>query len=122
MGLAVPFGQFLLHVVFCIFCTEEFTKAIPLLQSWGVNIEVSDAKAVFDTIDTNHGGVVLFEEFCDWSLTTAMDYDKSLDSGNSQAVQIDRTNTKKREKHIEEKKSKFRTTVKTNTIFFLSQY
>lgn len=45
---------------------QEFKVAIPVLAKYGV--QVTDAKAAFKEIDTNHGGFILFDEFCNWAI------------------------------------------------------
>lgn len=52
---------------------EEFKKAVPRLQEWGV--PVADAEAEFKLIDKNGGGVVLFDEFCEWAIAKHLDVD-----------------------------------------------
>ena len=44
---------------------DEFLKAVPILEGWGMKIE--DASATFASVDANGGGQVLFNEFCDWA-------------------------------------------------------
>jgi hypothetical protein len=51
----------------------EFEVAIPKLIAWGLEPEVerviqSNPQAVFQSIDDNGGGVVLFDEFAHWAL------------------------------------------------------
>ena len=41
---------------------EEFKKAVPLLEKWGV--QVTDPGQTFRTIDTDNTGHLLFDEFC----------------------------------------------------------
>jgi len=41
---------------------EEFKLAVPSLEKWGV--KVTDAEQSFKAIDSNGGGLVLFDEFC----------------------------------------------------------
>eukprot|EP00047_Mylnosiga_fluctuans_P011490 m.21728 g.21728 ORF g.21728 m.21728 type:complete len:179 (+) comp3660_c0_seq1:40-576(+) len=42
---------------------EEFTKGLPHL---GLHLSAAEAKATFNEIDSNHGGFILFDEFCQW--------------------------------------------------------
>ena len=37
----------------------------------------------FWEIDTNNGGIVLFEEFCEWAMKKGLDYDTSLAGGDA---------------------------------------
>jgi hypothetical protein len=50
----------------------EFTKALPQLAArWGIDIDPKNEDAaakIFQRIDTNGGGHVLFIEFADWVL------------------------------------------------------
>jgi len=64
----------------------EFEATIPMLKEWG--IEVEDARATFDEIDDNGGGIVLFNEFASWAFANGLDYDKSLDGGDATAADI----------------------------------
>ena len=52
---------------------SEFKKAVPTVESWGV--KVPNADAAFKEIDTNGGGYILFEEFCDWAFKKHLDVD-----------------------------------------------
>jgi Ca2+-binding EF-hand superfamily protein len=56
---------------------EEFKKAIPTLEKWGVKI--SDPEAEFKKIDNNKGGVILFEEFCDYAIKKSLDLEDDDD-------------------------------------------
>jgi hypothetical protein len=48
------------------FNKDEFRRGIPKLKTWGLN--VTDVDATFREIDTDKGGVVLFDEFADWAI------------------------------------------------------
>ena len=50
---------------------NEFRRAAPRLTAWG--IKVTDPDASFREIDTNGGGVILFDEFADWALRKGLD-------------------------------------------------
>lgn len=50
---------------------QEFTKAIPSLKKWGV--EFKDPKVEFKKIDTNNGGVILFDEFAEYCILKSLD-------------------------------------------------
>ena len=45
---------------------DEFQLALPKLEKFGVHI--SDPVAEFNKIDSNHGGFVLFDEFCHYCI------------------------------------------------------
>lgn len=49
---------------------EEFEKAVPSLKAQG--IKIPDAKKAFSEIDTNQGGMILFDEFCHWAITHSL--------------------------------------------------
>jgi len=46
---------------------EEFKKALPLLEEWGVSLSAEPA-TVFAEIDINGGGQILFDEFANWAI------------------------------------------------------
>lgn len=50
---------------------EEFGSALDKLKEWGLSI--ADRDTEFAKIDTNGGGVVLFDEFADWALKRKID-------------------------------------------------
>jgi hypothetical protein len=51
---------------------EEFKKGVALLN---LNLSEDEAKQSFNTIDTNSGGFILFDEFCSWVVQTKMPVD-----------------------------------------------
>lgn len=67
----------MMMMMMCSVSFTEFQKAIPLMARWG--LKVADPKAEFAKIDTNKGGFILFEEFCDHAITKALDLDDDLD-------------------------------------------
>eukprot|EP00341_Mesodinium_pulex_P008222 CAMPEP_0116946766 /NCGR_PEP_ID=MMETSP0467-20121206/37210_1 /TAXON_ID=283647 /ORGANISM="Mesodinium pulex, Strain SPMC105" /LENGTH=59 /DNA_ID=CAMNT_0004630665 /DNA_START=365 /DNA_END=544 /DNA_ORIENTATION=+ len=56
---------------------DEFKKALPKLKDWGVDIK--DPSVAFKEIDKNGGGVVLFDEFCEWAIAKNLDLDDDID-------------------------------------------
>ena len=56
---------------------EEFTNAKEAIEKWVGPIE--DPAAEFASIDTNGGGQILFDEFCDWSIKKDLDLDDDDD-------------------------------------------
>lgn len=56
---------------------EEFRSAIPMLEKWGV--QISDPETVFRTIDTDGGGKILFDEFCQWAASKNIDIEDDDD-------------------------------------------
>ena len=50
---------------------EEFKKAKPTLEKWGVKI--SDPAAEFKKIDTNNSGSIMFDEFCNYAIEKYLD-------------------------------------------------
>jgi len=69
---------------------KEFESSIGMLKEWGITVD--DAEATFNSIDTNGGGQVLFNEFAGWAITNGLDYDDDLDAGNLEAVKTDVSN------------------------------
>ena len=49
-----------------------------MLEEWGVTVE--NPKEEFDTIDSNAGGQILFNEFCQWAMKKGLDYDSDFES------------------------------------------
>ena len=47
---------------------DEFKKGCTKL---GLNVSAAEAEAAFDSMDSNSGGKVLFDEFCAWVAQTA---------------------------------------------------
>jgi Ca2+-binding EF-hand superfamily protein len=45
---------------------EEFKKAVPEINKWGVTVE--DPEATFKEIDADGQGMLLFDEFCGWAI------------------------------------------------------
>lgn len=60
----------------------EFRGAAERLRRWGVAVD--DAEAEFRKLDTNNGGAVLFDEFCDWAIKKHLDLedDDDFDAGD----------------------------------------
>ena len=56
---------------------EEFIKAVPLLEKWG--IDMSNPEAQWNECDANGGGMVLFDEFCQWAIRKHLDLDDDDD-------------------------------------------
>lgn len=50
---------------------EEFEKAIPLMEKWGVKID--DPQQEFKRIDVNGGGSLTFDEFCSYAIKKSLD-------------------------------------------------
>lgn len=61
---------------------EEFRNAVPRLREFGAQID--DADVVFSQIDTDHGGMILFDEFALWANNNHLDRndDDDADDGN----------------------------------------
>eukprot|EP00386_Alphamonas_edax_P000914 GDKI01002757.1.p2 GENE.GDKI01002757.1~~GDKI01002757.1.p2 ORF type:complete len:185 (-),score=79.46 GDKI01002757.1:273-827(-) len=55
----------------------EFKEALKMIQSWG--LKIADAEAEFKKIDKNGGGVILFDEFCEWALKHKLDLEDDDD-------------------------------------------
>ena len=56
---------------------EEFKKAIPILEKWGVKI--TDPKSEFKKIDNNNSGSIMFDEFCDYAIKKNLDLEDDDD-------------------------------------------
>ena len=56
---------------------KEFKKAKPTLEKWGVKI--GDPEAEFKKIDTNGGGSIMFEEFCEYAIKKNLDLEDDDD-------------------------------------------
>jgi len=52
----------------------EFEKAVPLLHERG--LKVPYAKSIFQKIDTNNGGYILFDEFCHYVIANQMEIEE----------------------------------------------
>ena len=50
---------------------DEFKQALPDIKRWGVTIE--DPDKAFAEVDSDGGGLVLFDEFADWALRKQLD-------------------------------------------------
>ena len=56
---------------------NEFKKAIPTLEKWG--IKINDPESEFNKIDTNNGGVIMFDEFCTYAIKKNLDLEDDDD-------------------------------------------
>ena len=61
----------------------EFLKGLGML---GLNLPEDEAKAAFDDMDSNDGGIVLFDEFCIW-FTKQVDPGREIVDSTSQFVE-----------------------------------
>merc|ERR1719355_235867 len=59
----------------------EFQACLPILAQWGVQVSAGQESAVFNQIDRNHGGQVLFIEFCNWAIAHKLDLGEEDDDG-----------------------------------------
>ena len=50
---------------------EEFVRAIPLMEQWG--LDVSNPDFAFRQADKDGHGMILFIEFCDWAIRNQFD-------------------------------------------------
>jgi Ca2+-binding EF-hand superfamily protein len=48
----------------------EFETALPTLAGWGVAVD--DPQSQFDEIDSNGGGMILFDEFAQWAMEVSL--------------------------------------------------
>ena len=73
------------YVMFCRIDTSddfkvdinEFKKAIPTLEKWGVKI--TDPIAEFKKIDNNNSGSIMFDEFCEYAIKKNLDLEDDDD-------------------------------------------
>ena len=56
---------------------NEFKKAIPTLEKWGIKID--DPESEFNKIDINNGGVIMFDEFCTYAIKKNLDLEDDDD-------------------------------------------
>ena len=57
----------------------EFRAGVGLLAQWGIDVPEADVEAEFASIDANCGGIVLYDEFCDWALRKGLDLEDDDD-------------------------------------------
>ena len=73
------------YVMFCRIDTSdnfkldlnEFKKAIPTLEKWGVKVE--NPAAEFKKIDNNNSGGIMFDEFCEYAIKKNLDLEDDDD-------------------------------------------
>jgi len=53
---------------------DEFVKAIPLMERWGVNIDNPEKE--FKSIDINGNGNISFDEFCKYAIQKSLDLEE----------------------------------------------
>ncbi len=58
---------------------EEFFKG---QQALGMGLSKEEANSLFDKIDTNHGGKILFEEFSEWAIDHKFQTENSEEDEN----------------------------------------
>jgi Ca2+-binding EF-hand superfamily protein len=56
---------------------QEFKKAIPLIEMWG--LKISNPEASFKQIDVDSSGLVRFDEFCEWAIKNQLDLENDDD-------------------------------------------
>ena len=56
---------------------NEFAQALDVIENWVGPID--DPQAEFDSIDKNGGGIILFDEFCAWSIKKNLDLEDDDD-------------------------------------------
>ena len=73
------------YVMFCRIDTSnnfkidlnEFKKAIPTLEKWGIKVE--NPQAEFKKIDNNNSGSIMFDEFCNYAIQKNLDLEDDDD-------------------------------------------
>jgi Ca2+-binding EF-hand superfamily protein len=65
---------------------QEFHSQKALIESWVQHVE--DMDAAFDNIDKNGGGIILFDEFCEWAINKSLDLldDEELEGADFKAM------------------------------------
>ena len=63
---------------------DEFKKALPKLEKWGVKI--NDPAAEFKKIDTNGSGSIMFDEFCEFAIQKNLDLEDDDDFDASELI------------------------------------
>ena len=56
---------------------QEFKNAVPIMERWGVKIK--NPVQEFKKIDTNGGGVIMFDEFCKYAIEKQLDLEDDDD-------------------------------------------
>ena len=56
---------------------DEFKASISKIERWVGKIR--NVEEEFKKIDTNGGGIILFDEFCDWAITMNLDLEDDND-------------------------------------------
>ena len=51
----------------------------PVIEKW-TGEDIEDMEAEFDGIDSNEGGMILFQEFCNWAFSKNFDLEDDIDS------------------------------------------
>ena len=67
---------------------HEFKGNLDMLHRWGVPVEEEEAEAVFNHIDSNGGGYVMFDEFCIWAITRNLDLEDDDDFEDEEFDQL----------------------------------
>lgn len=57
---------------------EEFEKAVPLMNKWG--LKITNPAASFKEADKDGHGMILFVEFCDWAIRKNLDLEDDDDA------------------------------------------
>lgn len=57
----------------------EFRNSLETLAKWGIHLSQDQAEAEFESIDTNGGGAILFDEFCHWAIQKNLDIEDDDD-------------------------------------------
>ena len=61
----------------------EWREGVSLLAKWGINLSPEEVDDEFARVDKNGGGVILFDEFCEWAIAHKLDIeDDDEESGN----------------------------------------
>jgi Ca2+-binding EF-hand superfamily protein len=76
---------------------EEFKTNLDMLHKWGVPIQDEEAEEVFNEIDANKGGFILFDEFCLWAITRNLDLEDDDDFEDEELKELVSLNMERRD-------------------------
>lgn len=64
----------------------EFKAALSTLEKWGVKIE--NPEKVFNEIDVNLSGYIIFDEFCHWAIKNSLDIEDDDDFHHNELLRM----------------------------------
>ena len=63
---------------------NEFVNAKEMIEKWVGKID--DIEGEFYRIDDNGGGIILFDEFCDWAIEKGLDLEDDDDFSDNEII------------------------------------